>query len=194
MSVLAARSAIVWAFALVALHAAQGQRPRITIDQLEHTGWTVQDGAPPFVNSLAQSADGVLWIGGQTGLYRFDGVRFERFEPPPAQSFPSLAIAEISALPDSSLWIGFVSGGVSVVSHGRVVNYGARDGILEGRITGIARDSAGDTWVSSMTGLMRLHDGRWQRMTPEQEYRGEIGNLLVDRRGAVWVSTSGGVF
>ena len=119
MSVFGARSAIAWAFALAALHAAQGQRPRLTIGQLEHAVWTVQDGAPLFINSLAQTTDGMLWIASTTGLYRFDGLRFERFEPPAAQSFPSLAIAEISALPDNSLWIWFVSGGVSMLSHGR---------------------------------------------------------------------------
>src|SRR6202021_3199285 len=45
--------------------------------------WTVQDGAPEDTNSLAQTTDGFLWLGSSTGLFRFDGTRFERFPPLP---------------------------------------------------------------------------------------------------------------
>src|SRR5258708_27498462 len=48
---------------------------------LHHTGWGVSDGVPPNITDLAQTADGYLWIGTAGGLYRFDGVRFERFQP-----------------------------------------------------------------------------------------------------------------
>jgi len=190
------RFAIASAFcALAALHAAHGQRPRATIEQLDHAIWGTREGAPSYISSLAQSADGVLWIANNVGLYRFDGVHFERFEPPPAQSFPRREINELGAMPDSSLWVGFFSGGVSVIARGAVVSYTARDGIPEGKINGIARDSAGDTWVSSETGLARLHGGQWQRMGREQQYPGgNTGELLVDRRGAVWAPTPVGMF
>ncbi len=47
-----------------------------------HTSWRVRDGAPGAVRHLAQGADGVLWIGSERGLFHFDGVRYERYEPP----------------------------------------------------------------------------------------------------------------
>jgi signal transduction histidine kinase len=183
------------AFLLAALHAADGQRSQTTIGQLDHTVWSVRDGAPSYVNSLAQTPDGVLWIGTVTGLYRFDGVRFEQFMPPPSQPFAGIAVNQIAAMPDSSVWVGFANGGVSVLTHGRVINHVARDGLLAGRIYGIARDSTGDTWVSSGSGLARLHDGRWQRIGSDQRYpSGLSGTLYVDRRGTLWVPMAGGVY
>src|SRR6266850_7969229 len=50
----------------------------LTIAQYIHTAWKAQDGAPADAWSLAQTADGWLWLGTSTGLYRFDGIRFER--------------------------------------------------------------------------------------------------------------------
>src|SRR5688572_22369353 len=55
------------------------------VRQYARTAWTVQDGAPGAVRHLAQGVDGVLWIASERGLFQFDGVRFERFEPPPGQ-------------------------------------------------------------------------------------------------------------
>jgi len=43
--------------------------------------WTFRDGAPEGVGTLAQTGDGFLWLGGSTGLFCFDGTRFEHFHP-----------------------------------------------------------------------------------------------------------------
>ena len=50
---------------------------RLRIDQLYHTAWRAEDGAPSTILALAQTTDGFLWIGTPTGLIRFDGNRFE---------------------------------------------------------------------------------------------------------------------
>ena len=43
--------------------------------------WTVADGLPQVaVQSLAQDGDGYLWVGTQSSIARFDGVRFEAFD------------------------------------------------------------------------------------------------------------------
>jgi ligand-binding sensor domain-containing protein len=42
--------------------------------------WSLEEGAPSRINSIAQSTDGLLWIGGVDGLFRFDGVTFAEVE------------------------------------------------------------------------------------------------------------------
>lgn len=43
--------------------------------------WTVADGLPQVaVQTLAQDGDGYLWVGTQSAIARFDGVRFEPFD------------------------------------------------------------------------------------------------------------------
>lgn len=174
---------------------AHAQNPAPTLGQLSHRAWTVRDGAPANTLVIAQSADGFLWLGGLTGLYRFDGVRFERFEPPDGQAMPSMAVAMLHALPDGSLWIGYTLGGVSVLVGGRLTNFGEREGLPIGTITGFARDSTGVMWVSTTTGIARLVNGTWQRVGAERGYPGGVtAALLVDRRGTLWAAEQTGVF
>ena len=50
--------------------------PSLDISQYAHTAWTFRNG---FLNgavyAIAQTADGYLWLGTQSGVVRFDGVR-----------------------------------------------------------------------------------------------------------------------
>ena len=138
----------------------------LDLAQYAHTAWRVQDGAPGAVRDLAQGADGVFWIASERGLFQFDGVRFERFEPPPGQTLLPHAPHVLLALPDTSLWIGHFTAGVSVIHRGRIVTYGTEDGLPGGAVTAIARDSGGTMWAATSRGLARLVGGGGRRSTP----------------------------
>jgi len=155
----------------------------------------IRDGAPPNVVALAQSADGVLWIGTQSGLYRFDGVRFEEFEPPAGQSLSSPFITALLAVPDGSMWIGYVRSGASIIGADSLVKFGQNEGLPAGSITAFARDSGGAIWAATTTGLARFDGTRWRTLGAESGYPGGMTtDLLVDRRGTLWAATSAGVF
>ena len=195
MATIGVRAALICAFISAAGPTARAQRPPPAIGELDHAVWTIRDGAPTGVQALAQSADGTLWIGTTTGLYQFDGVRFDPFEPPAGVALPSLVVSALLALPDGKLWIGYTRGGASVLARRRLVSYGERDGVPGGGITAFAVDSVGDVWVATTTGLGRFREGRWQRIGPESNYPGGMtSDLLVDRRGTLWAATSTGVF
>ena len=69
---------LLWFSLSFAIHA-QNQ----TISQMIHTSWRGRDGAPQGITALAQTPDGILWIGGFGGLFTFDGVKFEAYLPKP---------------------------------------------------------------------------------------------------------------
>jgi ligand-binding sensor domain-containing protein len=73
------------------------------IDQLYHTSWTNQDGAPGEVHALAQTSDGYLWLGTPRGLFRFDGVRFEHYESRPRPTFAQSNITCLWIIPGVAL-------------------------------------------------------------------------------------------
>ena len=87
------------------------------IAQFAHTAWGQKDGAPSVVRALAQSADGYLWLGSSDGLYRFDGVVFERYRPQSGGQFPAQYVTSLLALPNGDLWIGFRSGEISLLRN-----------------------------------------------------------------------------
>src|SRR5207344_3123754 len=52
--------------------------PTRSLVQMYHRTFARDDGLPGAVTAIAQTTDGFLWIGTASGLYRFDGVLFER--------------------------------------------------------------------------------------------------------------------
>ena len=171
------------------------QAPGQTLAQLAHRAWTAEDGAPGMIGSLAQTTDGFLWLATTTGLFRFDGVRFERYEPPAGQALPANGVSTLLALPDGPLWIGYGLGGVSVLAGGRLVSYGEGDGLPAGTVTAFARDSAGTMWAATTRGLARLVGDRWQPAGLADGYPGGFTTeLTVDRRGTLWAVATAGVY
>ena len=82
--------------------------------------WTAKDGLPDgAIASIAQDRDGYLWLGGDFGLLRFDGVRFTEWDwnliAQPALEHVRIELLCSSA--DGSLWIAFGDGGNIVRLH-----------------------------------------------------------------------------
>ena len=120
---------------------------------LHHTSWTARDGAPPEILTMAQTTDGWLWLGGASGLFRFDGVRFERYAPAGAP-MPATAISILSAQASGDLWIGYRFGGASLLRDGRLRNYDQRDGLPEnGPVWGLEYDTSGRVWAATSAGM-----------------------------------------
>jgi ligand-binding sensor domain-containing protein len=69
--------------------------PTNHISQYGHTAWKVQDGLfEGTPNSITQTADGYLWLGTESRLFRFDGVRFVLWTPPNGDRLPSPSLNE----------------------------------------------------------------------------------------------------
>lgn len=92
--------------------------PSRRVDQYAHTAWPLSGGLiPDLPNSIAQTADGYLWIGTVAGLFHFDGVRFERWSEPSGRELATASISSLVAARDGSLWIGERDGQTSGDHH-----------------------------------------------------------------------------
>lgn len=100
-----------------ASHSAFGLDADRTIAQFYHTACTIEDGAPSGTSMLAQTRDGYLWLATFRGLFRFDGVRFQRYQPERGDPFLSQDIHSLQATPDGGLWVGFSTGGRSFLKN-----------------------------------------------------------------------------
>src|SRR5215467_761342 len=115
--------------------------PSRLLSQYGHTAWRIQDGYfSGAVTSLAQTADGYLWIGTLNGLFRFDGVRFVRMTQLAGQQVPDV-ITSLLAGRDGSLWIGGTASGLSRWVNSKLINLNTPPSIV-----GIVEDENGVIW------------------------------------------------
>jgi signal transduction histidine kinase/ligand-binding sensor domain-containing protein len=160
------------------------------IAQFAHTAWGAKDGAPSVVRALAQSADGYLWLGSPDGLYRFDGVVFERYQPESGGTFPTQDVSSLLALPNGDLWIGFRTGAISLLRIGHTTNYTTREGVPTTRLWSLAQDREGSIWAATDSGLMRLEGNGWKQVGKDWNFPGKSARtVFLDRQGNLWAST-----
>lgn len=162
-----------------------------------HTAWRVGDGAPPDIWALAQGPRGYLWLGTGSGLYRFDGLSFERFVAPDGEALKSANVTALKFSASGDLWIGYYDGGVSVLRDDHLTHFGVRDGMPLGMVLALEMDPQGkDVWVAARGGLARFDGQRWQIADePQWGYPAHRADwALRDAKGTLWVTTGDAVF
>jgi signal transduction histidine kinase/ligand-binding sensor domain-containing protein len=160
-----------------------GQTPASANVRVGHDIWTFKEGAPPQVECLAQTNDGFLWVGGQNGLFRFDGTRFEPFSSPFGDRLLSTKMFTLFAPPSGGLWIGYTFGGFSFLDKGRVTNYA----VDTGTVNSFAQDRDGIVWAAASSGLWRFDHSGWQSIGAGWNVPAGPGyDIGFDSAGILW--------
>ena len=172
--------------------------PSHDIRQYAHTAWTIRDGfAPGTAFAMAQTPDGYLWLGTEFGLYRSDGVRFVRWQPPEGQHLPENPYA-LLVTRDGTLWIGTFAG-LASWNNGKLTQYpevGARF------ITSLLEDREGTVWVGALGGppgtptgrLCAIHNGSTQCYGQDGALGSNVWSLSEDSSGALWAGAESGLW
>ena len=163
------------------------------------------------VTSLAQDANGLIWIGTEEGLVRYDGYRFRRFIHDAADPH-SLVGGYISSLyvdAEGTLWIGTGSDGMSRYDIARKhfenfrhdpADTNKESGSLgSGMVWAIVGDGGG-TWAATNSGLDYLPKGSklWRHYRHSDADSTSLAddrvhNLLIDKSGTLWVGSAAGL-
>ena len=163
--------------------------PTHQISQYGHMAWRIQDGYfGGYATSIAQTADGYLWVGTAAGLLRFDGVQFVPWASLTVEQVPSNDIHSLLGAKDGSLWIGTASGLVHWV-HQHAISY--LDGEL---INDVEQDKMGQIWVvgvrpgGNLRPLCRIVDTDVHCFGKDEGMTLSSGDALVqDTSGNLWV-------
>jgi signal transduction histidine kinase/ligand-binding sensor domain-containing protein len=163
------------------------QAPQPRSQQVIQESWSVQHGAPEGIETLAQTADGFLWLGGPSGLFRFDGKRFERFHPSSGDPLLASNIRRILAPSSGGLWVGYTFNGFSFVNDGKVKNYREETG----SVNGFAQSQDGTVWAGTSRGLWRFEHSAWRPVGADWNAPTTFVDCVgFDRTGTLWVLAS----
>lgn len=179
---------VFWMAALLLCGRAWSIDPELRFEQLNQKMWTLAEGAPPDITSMAQTTDGTLWLGSEGGLYRFDGIRFSAFTAQWQIPFVSNEIYSLAASPDGGLWIGSRAEGLSFLKNGHVDRYDFSKGIGHGTVERILIDDQGTVWVAGFWGLARKEGTRFVPVVFDTgDAHASAWAMLQDRAGTLWV-------
>jgi len=169
--------------------------PSLDVSQYAHTAWRIREGfTKGYIDAMAQTPDGYLWLGTEFGLLRFDGVRAVSWNPPSGEQLPSNDILSLLASRDGGLWIG-TSKGLARWKDGKIIDYPQLGGFY---VHSLLEDREGTIWAGGFgvptgrlcaieTGIVHC-DGQ----------DGTLGMLVLglyeDSRGNLWVGVKDGLW
>jgi len=75
-----------------------------------------------YPQDITQTADGYIWVSTSNGLFRFDGMHFRRWIPPPGEVMPSSSTWRLLGARDGSLYVG-TDRGLARITEGHLKTY-----------------------------------------------------------------------
>ena len=144
------------------------------------------------ITSLARADDGSIWVGTPNGLLRWLAVTGQYA----SVHLPLASAPMVSALraEGDRVWIGTSSGLLLLRGDELIVPPGLPPEAQGMAISGIARDTTGDLWITGNRGLLRGPEQALRLQTPEDGVASLVNHsVLQDSEGAIWVGSDGGL-
>ena len=142
-------------------------------------------------NAVAQIGIGFIWIGGYSGLTRYDGNEFTHFNM-------STGIASVNCLYVDSrdrLWVGTNDSGLAVRQKARFKFWSRDEGLDSLSVRAIAEDGAGNIIFSTTDGLSYIDANEELHAVGDLKIRGKyVQYLKADENGVVYGVTMDNCF
>jgi ligand-binding sensor domain-containing protein/signal transduction histidine kinase len=153
--------------------------------------------------ALAQDSEGMVWIGTQDGLNRFDGedVRVLRRDPARSDSLSDNHVTALAVDARGALWVGTQAGGLGRydADEDRFRNFPVaphrEDALADVPVHAIAQARDGRLWIASGRGhLQRLDPARGHFEAIEIPSQVQVRTVLPLAQGDVLIGSSDGLW
>lgn len=138
-----------------------------------------------FVRAIFEDHRGVIWVGGDQGLYQVEGSSLIRIDG--VAEIPSIFVRAIVEDGEQHIWVG----GTTLL---RFAGSTAREYLLPGGasrnlVNSMLASRKGTLWIGTLSGLHTLtSSGTLQRV---DEPVGTVQTLLENPDGSIWIGTLG---
>lgn len=199
----APRRAFRRAFVLLSLCLLLLVAARANALHVKHLG-IVQGLAQSSGSAIAQGPDGLLWLGTQSGLQRYDGYSFIYYHHVPGDA-ASLSQDDVRALvvgADRSVWVATGHGGLNRLKPDRsgfehfVHDPGNSNSLASEELYALLLDHKNRLWVAGDEGVDRLlPDGTFHHYGVGDAHTHDRRSyaLMQDSRGRLWAGTQRGL-
>jgi ligand-binding sensor domain-containing protein len=149
---------------------------------------TAKNTTPLELNCLAQTPDGILWMGSNRGLIRYNGVQVQLF---PTES----SVTALFSSAKQGLWLGCANGQISTFNKNKINLWQREEGLPKVKITGFAEDSLGNFWFSTYGEGAYCFDGKHlYNFNIEDKIAGnDIYSIINDKENNMLLATDNGI-
>ncbi|MBE7008877.1 MAG: HD domain-containing protein [Ruminococcaceae bacterium] len=144
------------------------------------------------VNAVVQSAEGFIWIGSYSGLIRYDGNAFYRYDSSTGVS----SVVSLCADSQGRLWVGTNDSGVGMLKDEQFTFYDREQGLRSSSVRSIVEDAQGNILVATTMGIAYIDtNGEMHVLDDPQINREYVCELVRGENGVVYgVTNAGGFF
>lgn len=142
------------------------------------------------IQVIYQDAKGVLWVGTEKGLARWDEQAWKLF---PIRE--GLGVRALANGTHGELLVGTDGGGLYLFAHDKFTHFGTEAGLAEEKVSSLLLDGEGVLWMGTRgKGLLRSKAGQWTRFSMDDGLASNsINYLLDDGLGFLWLGSYGGL-
>ncbi len=163
--------------------------------QLSDVGYTAQiydatNGLPTSdANYILGATNGYIWIGGYSGIIRYDGVTFERMDASDGLT-SGRAIFEDHL---GRIWVGTNDNGVVVIDGPEISRYTYKEGLPSSSIRTFAEDDTGRIYIGTTGGVAYVDsDGTFVSLEDTRLHGETIIRMVSDADGVIYGNTKNG--
>ncbi|MBQ4232267.1 MAG: hybrid sensor histidine kinase/response regulator, partial [Lachnospiraceae bacterium] len=165
-------------------------------NQIDNVGYTAElydatNGLPTSdANYILGTRDGYLWIGGYSGIIRYDGTEFERLDTSDGLT-SGRCIYEDSK---NRVWVGTNDGGVVMIDKEERTSFTYKDGLPSSSIRSFAEDKEGNIFVGTTAGVAYIDSDMNVNVIDDSRINEErILKLEADDEGDIYCQTANGI-
>ncbi|MCR4780291.1 MAG: response regulator [Ruminiclostridium sp.] len=163
--------------------------------QLEDIGYAAklynaENGLPTSdANYIMAASDGYIWIGGYSGIIKYDGSDFERLDPSGGLTSGRVIYEDSKG----RIWAGTNDNGAVLMDGSQRRHYTYKDGLASSSVRGITEDGNGNVWLGLTAGIAYVGgDGELKKLDDERINSASVQRLVTGADGIVYGNTRNG--
>lgn len=164
--------------------------------QLSHVGYsailyTADNGLPTSdANCVYTTSDGYVWVGGYSGVLRYDGMVFERMDGSGGLTSGKVMFEDSGR----RFWVGTNDNGAVVVNtDGTQTHFTYKEGLPSSTIRGFAEDESGNIFIGTTGGICYADSNNNLFLLDDERINNQyVIQMFADSEGTIYVNTRDG--
>ena len=157
--------------------------------------WNSNNGLISNIYSMAQTPDGFLWMGYESGIIRFDGTNIYWFHSQNTKEMTENFCRVLYLARDSTLYCGMDNGQVYRLKNNHFKSLGARDSFYGKSINAICEDGDGSIWIAPEgMGLVKYSKEGFFKLNRDNGLpSNEVNAITRGLNNEIWIGTDAGI-